>query len=352
MSVILKRASTAITSLPARVVAAIFGAFSVVVAVLQLSPISTLVFLPLPALAAYAIARKVRGLPPTLAGVSGQALLPATGAPRYQLVAMPVNHFGEKLRWCMDLLGVDYEEATVGGILSVLLRGRSVPWLVDRQSCSLIGNSDEALWYLSAVHVPGMKGRARERATILLRRDAQTMAWEVRLNALGHAVQGWAYYYLLGRNVDPDLSLRFWGGRELQVPWSHRFALRAGYPVLRHAMRRAFALHDHGLMQQRFDTITAVLADADAALAGGDGTYLTGDSLSYTDIAFAALVGPLLATTVIPHWARGRFTSFAPLAGHPGTPRALVEFERALRERPCGQHVERLFREWRHRKID
>ena len=68
MSVILKRASTAITSLPARVVAASFGAFSVVVAVLQLSPISTLVFLPLPALAAYAIARKVRGLPPTLAG--------------------------------------------------------------------------------------------------------------------------------------------------------------------------------------------------------------------------------------------------------------------------------------------
>lgn len=347
-----KRPSTAVTSFPALVAVATFGAFSVVVTALGLSPAGTLALLPLPALVTYAIARKARGLPPTLAGVGGRAPRPPRGAPRYQLVAMPVNHFGEKLRWCLDLLGVDYEESTVGGILSVFIRGRSVPWLVDRQSCSLIGNSDEALWYLSAVHVPGMEGAAREQAAALLRRDAETIAWEARLNAVGHAVQGWAYYYLLGKDADPDLSLRFWGGREPEVPWLHRLALRAGYPVLRQGMRRAFALHNDALMQQRLDTITSVLSDADAALSDGGGKYLTGDSLSYVDIAFAALLGPLLSTTVIPHWARGRFTSFTPLAGHPGQPRELAEFERALRERPSGQHVERLFREWRDRRLE
>ncbi|MBM4363654.1 MAG: hypothetical protein FJ104_13310 [Deltaproteobacteria bacterium] len=341
------RASTAITSFPALVAVATFAVFSVTIAALGLSPLATLALVPVPALVTYGIARKARGVPPTLAGVQGRAPRAPGGLPRYQLVAMPVNHFGEKLRWCLDLLGVPYEESTVGGILSVVLRGRSVPWLVDRQTCSLLGNSDEALWYLSAVHVPLMEGAAREHALALLRRDPGTMAWESRLNAVGHAVQGWAYYYLVGKGADPELSLRFWGGREPEVPWLHRLAIRLGHPILEQGMRRAFALHDEALMQKRLGIITSLLDDADAALARNGGRYLTGDSLSYVDVAFAALIGPLLSTTVLPHWAGGRFTSFAPLAGHPGTPRELVDFEQALRARPAGQHVERLFRDWR-----
>ena len=38
---------------------------------------------------------------------------------------------------------------------------------------------------------------ARARAVGFLRRDQRTIAWEARLNELGHLVQGWAYYYVL-----------------------------------------------------------------------------------------------------------------------------------------------------------
>jgi hypothetical protein len=110
---------------------------------------------------------------------------------KYQLIAMPINHFGEKVRWCLDLVGADYEEITVGGILSATFRGRSVPWLVDKKACTHIGNSDEILFYLSAVHVPTITDPIkREKCKKFFERTAITMEWEVELNAVGHAVQG------------------------------------------------------------------------------------------------------------------------------------------------------------------
>ena len=146
------RSPTAIASAPAFLVALAMSLFALVVSALALSPTSALMLLPLAATCAYVVARIHRGAPVTLRGVVTSASESSTQRsqtnsrtkePRFLLVAMPVNHFGEKLRWCLDLLGAPYEESTVGGLLSAFLRGRSVPWLVDRQSCSIIGNSDE-----------------------------------------------------------------------------------------------------------------------------------------------------------------------------------------------------------------
>ncbi len=345
-----RRSSTAITSFPALVAMAIFAVFSVGVAVFQPSPLWTLLLLPLPALLTYAVARAAVGVPPTTAGMKGKAPRARRGLPRYQLVAMPINHFGEKLRWTLDVLGAPYDESTVGGILSASLRGRSVPWLVDRVSCSRIGNSDEALWYLAAVHVPTMEPEAARRATALMQRTPETMAWEARLNALGHAIQGWAYFYLLGPQADAELSLRFWGGREPTVPVLQRLAVRIGHPVFSAAVRDLFDLRDAAKHEARRATIAAILDEADAALQRHDGKFLTGASLSYVDIGFCALLGPLLPSTVLPLWANGRFTSFAPLQDHPSMPSALREFELELRARPCGQHIERTYREHRERR--
>ena len=58
---------------------------------------------------------------------------------------MPINHFGERVRWALDLIKAPYEEYTVGGLISAFLRGRSVPHLIDRKALSMIGNSDECL---------------------------------------------------------------------------------------------------------------------------------------------------------------------------------------------------------------
>lgn len=322
------------------------AAFSVGVAMVP----PAIVLLPGAVGASLLAARMRRGLPPTIAGVAHKTAKDVVEGPRFQLVAMPINHFGEKLRWALDLLEVDYEEATVGGLLSMYGRGRTVPWLVDRHSGSVLGNSDEALWFVGAVCGPLLPEGARERAAKLVERTEATRAWENRLNALGHAVQGWAYYDILARDADPTLSLRYWGAYEPTVPASHRVLLQASAPALKAAMRVAFKLDSERARTKRRAIIDACLDAADAALASND--YLTGANLSYVDLAFCALLAPLLGNRVIAsHWARGRFSSFSEFPGSEAFSPHIQAFEAHFASRPCGEYVVRTFETWRHRSL-
>jgi hypothetical protein len=45
------------------------------------------------------------------------------------LDTISASHFVEKVRWCMDRLGVDYLESTSGGTLGAFFTGRTVPRL-------------------------------------------------------------------------------------------------------------------------------------------------------------------------------------------------------------------------------
>jgi hypothetical protein len=63
-----------------------------------------------------------------------------TGEPRLQLCGPPTANEillfrlqePEKVRWCMDRLGVEYVEKPAGGTLGAFLLGRSVPVLKFR----------------------------------------------------------------------------------------------------------------------------------------------------------------------------------------------------------------------------
>ena len=220
---LLKRAfPTSVATVPCILVGLVFTSFSLFVAYFQLSFLTTIIFIPGTFLTAFIVTRMWRGSPYTLRGVKTSATLPQTGSDknaagaakkkkpfnRFQLVAMPVNHYGEKLRWSMDLIGAPYEESTVGGIISASFRGRSVPWLVDKQSCSIIGNSDECMMYLAAVYVPLiMDDEQRAKCEAFFRRTPETMRWEQQLSDLGHCVQGWAYSYLLALDAKPWASI-------------------------------------------------------------------------------------------------------------------------------------------------
>ncbi|MEM1182916.1 MAG: hypothetical protein AAGM22_31520, partial [Acidobacteriota bacterium] len=159
----------------------------------------TLAALPAALAVAYVVARLDRGTPATMLGVAPGDVKKRLAKhrhyrPRFHLVSHPINHFGEKVRWVLDLLEAPYEETDVGAILVVLLRGRSVPWLVDRQSHSIVGNSDEIVAFAGAVVAPTIADPLKRRAAeTLCRRTAETMRWEADLNALGHALQGFAY---------------------------------------------------------------------------------------------------------------------------------------------------------------
>jgi len=117
-------------------------------------------------------------------------------------------------------------------------------------------------------------------------------------------------------------------------------------------VRRAFNLSDAVDHEKRLEIIVSTLDDADAALSRNGGKYLIGPQMSYVDISFCALVGPLMPNAVLPCWANGRFQSFMPLLGHATWPSELTAFEEELRARPCGQYIEEMFKQWRNRSFD
>ena len=78
----------------------VFSGFTV--ASYLLGAVSKLVVCSLPAqwVAAFVVCRAIRGMPMTMSGTTGlHGPRNKTGNPRYQLVTMPLNHFGEKVRW-------------------------------------------------------------------------------------------------------------------------------------------------------------------------------------------------------------------------------------------------------------
>lgn len=338
------RATTAIRSLPAAIGMAVVGAYALVVAWQGLSPTATLAWLPLVFLVAFFIVRASIGMPAT---IQGNVLPRRYANRRYQLVAMPINHFGERLRWCLDLLGVGYEETDVAGILSIFLRGRTVPWLVDRQSNSILGNSDEALWFVGALRLPELRGPKRREAEALLHRDEHTRAWEDRLHALGHAVQGWAYYHFLGPQGNRRHSLVLWGRYEPHVPYAQRLLLWLGYPVLKAMMRKAFNLGDAAGHAKRRHILDGVIADVEAALAQSSGPFVFGEHLSYVDVTLCSLLGPLMPRSIMPLWAKGRFQSMLTLLDDPTWPDELTDFEQHLAARPCGAYLLRVYTDYR-----
>ena len=49
--------------------------------------------------------------------------------PEVVLETISASHFVEKVRWCMDRLGIEYTERPSGGTLGVFFTGRTVPQL-------------------------------------------------------------------------------------------------------------------------------------------------------------------------------------------------------------------------------
>ncbi|CAE7240478.1 CDC123 [Symbiodinium natans] len=286
------------------------------------------------------------GVPPTL---KGNMLPRRYGGKRFELIAMPVNHFGEKVRFCLDLLGLPYEETTYCGILNILLFGQSVPQLNDRQSCSHIGNSDEILRYLY-----GLYSASNKAAEAFLKQTEATLEWELVLNKLGHAIQGWAYYYLLGKGFSSEFALVCWGVYDEKCPLVQRCLMKACTAPVKAFMRSAFKLDRSSLRDERKAIIDEALTRVDAAVGPDGKGYIVGDQLTYVDITFASLVAPLMANGFLFQdpclWARGRFRSFAE-AGNRGTARTLPPevqvFEQDLARRPCGKFVTRIYNSYR-----
>eukprot|EP00697_Spironema_sp_BW2_P016235 gnl/Spiro4/7386_TR3875_c0_g1_i1.p1 gnl/Spiro4/7386_TR3875_c0_g1~~gnl/Spiro4/7386_TR3875_c0_g1_i1.p1 ORF type:complete len:342 (-),score=53.40 gnl/Spiro4/7386_TR3875_c0_g1_i1:6-1007(-) len=285
------------------------------------------------------------GLPATMAGNKVPSRFNDV---RFELVSMPVSHFVEKVRWTLDKLSVKYDETTRAGLLSMFVLGQSVPALVDRQSCSTIGNSDEIIRYIDGVL--GHSFTPEQRSFIAVE---PMLPWQARLNEYGHAIQGFAYFYLLGDDTRTHSdAMRAWGAFEPRVGILERTIIRLGFPVFRFLMRRAFNLASVEGHQKRRAIIDKMLDSADQALTSNP--YLTGPTMHITDVTFAALTAPLLPSAILfssnGQYANGRMTSLVldPTEAsklRERTPADLLALEESILARPCGQLVVRLFRD-------
>lgn len=212
------------------------------------------------------------------------ALFAPARIPELELETISASHFVEKVRWCLDRLGVAYTEKPVGGTLGAFFRARSVPVLKFRTGMvrSSIGNSPEILRYLWG-HYAAEAGRQ----AAFLEPTAERLGFEQEIDRCGVDLQVWVYYHIL---PDRDLTLHAWGAEDPNIPAWQRLSLRALFPLLRFMIRRVFRISP-GHHAKAVEHVTALLAKTEESLADGRISLLGGDTINFTDITFASIMG-------------------------------------------------------------
>ncbi len=254
-----------------------------------------------------------------------------------RLHTITFSHYAEKARWCLDRLGVPYEEVPNVGVLGVLLTGRTVPWLEVPPGLTRISDSPRILRYLYGEYA----GRLPGDRTWFLEPTPAALELEARLDRrLGNDVRVWLYHHLLR---ETDLSLRSWGIEEPAIPRWQRAMLLVVRPVLAFAVRRMLGVTP-GRADRAWERTREVFDDVDRLLADGR-RYLTGETLTFADITFASLGALAVLPTEYPgNRLGGRRMALTDIRD----PRWRAQVEE-LRARPSGQFILRLYREERTR---
>lgn len=292
-----------------------------------------------------AVARSQVGVPAALAatlllvaarwGLTLRRILAGPEGADLRLESIPPSHFVEKVRWCLDRLGVPYHEVPDMGVLGVLLTGRTVPRLSMRTGRvrSSIGNSAEILRYLWGRYRVEYGPRAA-----FLEPTPEALTLEAELDRYGQHLQMWGYHHLLDR---PDLCLHFWGAEDPRVPGWQKWAARCLYPVTRRFMRHAFQLHPdrHAGVVARLEE---VLERCEARLEAHPASLLGGPEVCFVDLTLAALSGL---------WVRppgfGAGSADHVMVDEDALPAAMVGEIAGWRRRfpRLVEHVERLYRD-------
>ena len=258
------------------------------------------------------------------------------GDDEMRLHTITYSNYSEKVRWCLDRLGVPYEECPNAGILGVLLTGRTVPWLEVPPGQTRIGDSPAILRYLWGEHA----GRLAGERTWFLEPTSVALDLEAKFDRrLGNDVRVWIYGLVLR---DRAMTLRTWGIEETAIPRWQRALLFTVTPLLAFAVRRMLGVTPPRVhralanLQKLFDEVDLLLADGRR--------YLTGESLTFADITFASL-GAL--AVLPPEYPGGRLTGrrIALTDVPAGSWRREIE---RFRMRPSGQFILRLYREERN----
>ena len=164
--------------------------------------------------------------------ISLSAIMAPAKIPDLELETISASHFVEKVRWCMDRLGVEYSERAVGATLGAFFLGRTVPVLKFRSGAvrSSIGNSPEILRYLWGRY----SSQFGEKADFL-KPTADRLDFEQKVDRCGVYLQVWVYNHLMN---DLKLTLLAWGCDSTCIPAWHMLILQMTFPLLRFLIRK------------------------------------------------------------------------------------------------------------------
>jgi glutathione S-transferase len=242
------------------------------------------------------------------------------------LVVIPVSHYCEKARWGLDRIGFAYREEPHFPGASTLAAARrrgglTVPVLLHEGR--VIGGSGRIIRYADR------DGALRPSDPAAA---ARADRFEARCDAeLGPGARRWAYSWLLPRK---DLGDAVLGQR---LPAGERRAMRLAAPAMRAAIRVRVGLVGSGKAEEAL-ALTQGVFDAAAELLADGRPYLTGDTLSTADIAFAALAAPVLGPAEYGAW-------LPPVREFPPTAAAVIA---GFREHPAGAWALALYARHRH----
>ncbi|HEY0707818.1 MAG TPA: glutathione S-transferase N-terminal domain-containing protein [Polyangia bacterium] len=244
---------------------------------------------------------------------------------RLRLITIPFSHYCEKARFGLDYAGLPFEEEAHLPMLAARHARRAggrrtVPVLVTDKGA--VGDSTDILQFCD-------RHAADDR-----RLYPPALADEVRAledhfdEKLGPHVRRLAFFHALpSRGYVLDLV-------GVSVPAWQRLLLRASFPLLRAALRRALRIDAAGAArsQARVDEVFAEVAQR---LAGGQG-FLIGDRFSAADLTFAALASPLLRPAEHPRPDQPR-----------QAPASLKALQDQLRATPAGRFALRIYERFR-----
>ena len=216
--------------------------------------------------------------------ISLSALVAPARVPEVELETISASHFVERVRWCLDRLGVAYREKPVGGTLGAFFLGRTVPVLRFRTGAvrSSIGNSPEILRYLW-----GRYAVERGDEAGFLRPTQERLDLEAKVDRCGVDLQVWVYFHILN---DRALALHAWGANSPAIPAWQRALLKLLFPLLRFLIRKSFRTTPKR-HERAVEHISALLGEVESRLEDGRRSILGGDQINFSDLAFAAIMG-------------------------------------------------------------
>ena len=219
--------------------------------------------------------------------ISLSILVAPAKTPELELETISISHFVEKVRWCMDRLGLEYTEKPAGGTLGAFFLGRTVPVLKFRTGAvrSSIGNSAEILRYLWGRYSVEMAEQAR-----FLEPMPDRLEFEKRVDRCGVDLQVWVYYHILDER---ELTLHAWGCNNPAIPAWQRLVLKLLFPLLRFLIRKSFRITP-GHYEKAVEHIEALLGEVESKLGDGRKSILGGNTINFTDLTFTAIMGAWL----------------------------------------------------------